>query len=345
MADDQLAKRFGRYLEAHLPGAAEVTVQGLERIHGGASRETFRCSVISLENGRRIERALILRRDPPSSLIETERELEFAAYATFQDSAVPVPKVLFLEPDCRWLERPFFVMELVPGVAANPFAPDPYGASTERIGEQFWRTLGRIAAKDPRGTPVVTRVRPVQPEECSQRELEHWEGVIDEDELEPQPIARAAIRWLRRNPPPPPSRLAIVHGDYRSGNFLFDDRGEIRAILDWEMCHIGDPLEDVGWACDPLWGGMSPERPGQMIPKDRGLEIWQAESGRAIDPQALRWWEIFSHVKGLAIWISSAKEYAAGSNHDPVLLLSSWLCTTRHNRILSERLRRLRCES
>ena len=64
--------------------------------------------------------------------------------------------------------------------------------------------------------------------------------MIDEDELTPQPIARAAIRWLRRSPPPHPRRLSVVHGDYRTGNFLFDAEGRIRAILDWEMCHLGD---------------------------------------------------------------------------------------------------------
>ena len=154
---------------------------------------------------------------------------------------------------------------------------------------------------------------------------------------DPEPIVRAAIRWLRRNPPPPPERLAIVHGDYRTGNFLFDEQGRVTAILDWEMCHLGDPLEDLGWALDPLWAGTTPERPGQLLDRTRGLSTWEGASGLTVDQNALRWWEIFAHVKGSAIWISGSREYASGTNHDPVLLISGWLCTARHAEIIAER--------
>ena len=58
---------------------------------------------------------------------------------------------------------------------------------------------------------------------------------------------------LRRTPPPPAQKISVVHGDYRTGNFLHDGDGVIRGILDWEMAHLGDPLEDLAWALDPLW--------------------------------------------------------------------------------------------
>ena len=72
-------------------------------------------------------------------------------------------------------------------------------------------------------------------------------GHVDRNELEPQPIIRAAIRWLRANPPPPPERVSVVHGDYRVGNFLYTKEG-IHGIVDWEMAHLGDPLEDLAWS-------------------------------------------------------------------------------------------------
>jgi aminoglycoside phosphotransferase (APT) family kinase protein len=335
---EDLAQRFGRYLEANVPGASEVTVESVERIHGGASRETYRCKVRWHEAEREVQRGLILRRDPASSLIETRREIEYGAYRAFQATDVPVPAALFLETDPRWLERPFFVMEEVGGAAANPFQPDPYAPQAERIGEQFWTILGRIAAADWQANGLGELLEAPPPVECWRRELDHWEKVIDQDEMEPQPIARAAIRWLRRNPPPPPSRIAVVHGDYRSGNFLFDGDGEIRAILDWEMCHLGDPLEDLAWACDPLWANGDGERPAQLVSRARALELWRQSSGLEIDHQALAWWQIFAHVKGLAIWISSSKEYATGNNTDPIFLIGGWICTDRHNRILAEKL-------
>ncbi|MGH7821957.1 MAG: phosphotransferase family protein, partial [Candidatus Binatia bacterium] len=89
-----LEERFARYLAHRLPGAADVSVDGLERIHGGASRETYRLRARYREGGRPVERRMILRRDPESSLIETERTIEFNAYRAFFGTKVPVPEPL-----------------------------------------------------------------------------------------------------------------------------------------------------------------------------------------------------------------------------------------------------------
>ena len=91
-----LASRFADYVRHRAPGAAEVRVEELERIHGGASRETSRFVLRYEQDGLCIERRLILRRDPPGSLIETDRRVEFAAYRAFHGSAVPVPEALWL---------------------------------------------------------------------------------------------------------------------------------------------------------------------------------------------------------------------------------------------------------
>jgi aminoglycoside phosphotransferase (APT) family kinase protein len=168
-------------------------------------------------------------------------------------------------------------------------------------------------------------------------EVARWEKVIEEDEREPQPIARAAVRWLKRNPPPPAQKISVVHGDYRTGNFLYDDTGNIRAILDWEMCHLGDPLEDLGWAIDPLWSGGNP-LVGGMLPRDEALKLWERTSGMKIDPKALAWWEIFASLKGAAIWISAAREYAEGRNTDPINAFSGWFTLAFHNHVLAQKL-------
>lgn len=336
-----LAERFSDYLETHMPEVQTADVESIERIHGGASRETFRVRVHLRKDAAMPgeTRGLILRRDPTGSLIDTEREVEFNAYRAFHGTSVPVPEALFLETDPKWLDRPFFVMsEIEAGTAASPFAADPYGGLAGVVGEQFWTHLGAIAAADPRANGLAESMEMPAPETCWERELAYWEGVIDADELEPHPIARAAIRKLRRHPPPPAQKVGVVHGDYRTGNFLYDETGRITAILDWEMCHLGDPLEDLAWALDPLWAAAGPELPGSLIPRDEAIALWEKASGLKADPQALSWWQLFSHVKGLGIWISSSHEYATGSNKDPVLAFSGLYCTARHNAIVAERL-------
>ncbi len=176
-------------------------------------------------------------------------------------------------------------MEEVVGAVSTPklLTEPPYLDCREAIGEQKWRILGAIARTDPAKVGLLDVLDAPALENCWRRELDYWERIIDEDEMTPQPIARAAIRRLRRDPPPPPPRLSVVHGDYRTGNFLFDDTGRIHAILDWEMCHLGDPLEDLAWALDPLWSWPDRERPGKLLPRERALALWEESSGMTID--------------------------------------------------------------
>jgi aminoglycoside phosphotransferase (APT) family kinase protein len=337
MSDD-LASRLQAYLAKTL-GAPDLEVSALARIPGGASRETYRFRARYAKDDRIVERALILRRDPAASLIETDRTTEFRAYGAFHKLGLPVPEPLALELDGGALDRPFFVMEEITDCSVGSIlAPDPYGAHREKIGRQFWTSLGRIAKPDPQAIGLGDFDGPRDAASCWAHELARWEAVIDDDEREPQPLARAAIRRLRRRPPPPAQKISVVHGDYRTGNFLFDANGDIRAILDWEMAHLGDPLEDLGWALDPLWSHGDPSHPAGTVTRARAIAIWEEASGLKVDAAALAWWETFASLKGLAIWISAAREYAEARNTDPVNAFSGWYCLAFHNKVLAERL-------
>ncbi len=314
-----------------------VAVERLSRISGGASRETYKLDAVTSTGTR----PLILRRDPPGSLIETDRRAEFLALKSFH-GRVAAPEPLILEEQGAELERPFFVMRRIEGGAASsPFARDAYAPHEAKLAEAFFGTLGRIAAADPATLPIAELGALPSPGDCWRRELDYWAGVIDADELHPQPIVRAAIRWLRRNPPPPAQKLSVVHGDYRSGNFLHDGAGRIIAVLDWEMAHVGDPLEDLGWAMDPLWRHHDPDRVAGLTSKADAIAIWERASGLKVDPAAFRWWELFASVKGQAIWISSAKEYRDGGYREPILCFSGWYTARRQDEIIAERLAEL----
>lgn len=329
---EELARRLEVYLRAKL-GAPELRVENLARIYGGASRETYRFR--ACYNGQ--DRGLVLRRDPPASLIETDRATEFRAYRAFHKLGLPVPEPIALENEGAALERPFFIMEEIENCSvASILAADPYGKHREKVGRQFFSILGRIAAADP--DEIGLGDFDGAHGDCWAHELRRWEAVIDEDEREPQPIARAAIRWLRRNPPPAAQKISIVHGDFRTGNFLFDADGNIRGVLDWEMAHLGDPLEDLAWALDPLWSHGDPVRAAGAIARAEGIEIWRQASGLRFDAAAFAWWEIFASLKGLGIWISAAREYVEGRNTDPVNAFSGWYCLAFHNKVLAGRL-------
>lgn len=312
-----------------------VTIEQLSRIPGGASRETYR---FDARVGDTV-RWLILRRDPHGSLIDTDRRTEFEAYRTVH-GRLPVPEPIALEPEGAELERPFFLMERIDGgFVTSPFDRLPFGDHADAIGEAFFGTLGQLAAIDPAGTLLGDLLPSPEAGDCWHIALDHWAGVIDADEAHPQPIVRAAIRRLRANPPPPAQTVRIVHGDYRSGNLMHDGAGRILAILDWEMTHLGDPIEDLGWAFDPLWNHGDPTTMCGMIAKNRAIAIWQDASGLTVDPAALRWWALLNAVKGQAIWTSAAREYRAGGCVDPILGISGWYCARRHDEIIADMLR------
>ncbi len=339
----ELSDRVAAYAARRMPDARDVRVSGLERIFGGASRQTFRFVLHATVDGRETERRLILRRDPPGSLIETDRAIEFGAYRAFHGSDVPVPEPIWLEEDPSHLDHPFFVMEELVGLEASPqtILLPPYAEHLEAIGRRKWTILGRIAAADPEGLDLPKAMQPVAPQRAWARELDYWESVLDDDELSPQPIIRAAIRWLRRHPPPPAQKISVVHGDYRTGNFLYDAEGGIRGILDWEMAHLGDPLEDLAWGLNRIWCWARDDRRGGLLPKEEAVAIWQEASGLVANSEALHWWELFSCVKGQGIWISAAREFHDGQNHDPIMAMSSWAMTNSQDRAALELLGKL----
>ncbi len=328
-----LEPRIAAYIAERMPQARDVAVAGLTRISGGASRETYRFVLSWTEGGQARERKLILRRDPPASLIDTERRIEFEAYRAFHGSAVPAPEMLWLEEGDGPLDHPFFIAAEIAGFQASPALlwAAPYIATHERLAERKWTILGEIAKADPVALGLDKVMEPIAPEDCWKRELGYWEGVLDSDEAEPLPIIRAAIRWLRANPPPPAQKVGVVHGDYRTGNFLFDTEGEIHGVLDWEMSHLGDPLEDLGWSLQPVWS-FGRELAGGLVPDDRAVAIWEKASGLKADPAALKWWTLFNCVKGQAIWISSARAFIDGGNTEPIMVYPPWALQNAQDR-------------
>ena len=313
---EELSSKFISYYSSF--SNKDYSLVSFERIFGGASRETYKIEV----KGDTVER-LILRVTQDSSLIETEQETEYLAYSAFQNSAVPVPDLLDMSEDKNILGAQFMLMKELKGEAASPFTPGVYSPNEKKLGYQFWSILGEIAKKD-----INKDIFEILAEELSspswKNELDKWVKVIHEDSISIEPILEAGIRTLYRNPPKEPERLSIVHGDYRSGNFLFLN-DQITGILDWEMAHIGNPLEDLGWALSPIWSWQDRKRPGYLIQKEEALKVWESSSNIKVDPVELKWWELFAAVKGMAIWISAGNEFKSGKNIDPINLFSAWI--------------------
>jgi len=224
------------------------------------------------------------------------------------------------------------LMQQLDGVAASPFTPNVYSPHEQKLGEQFWSILGEIAKKDI-ADDFINQFDNTESIPCWKKELDKWVGVIREDSISVEPILEAGIRKLYGSEPKESEKKSLVHGDYRNGNFLFlEDR--ITGILDWEMAHIGEPLEDLAWALSPIWSWQDQEKPAYLIARQEALSIWEKASGLTIDENDLKWWELFACVKGMAIWISAGNEFKTGKNIDPINLFSPWIPGDIHLEII-----------
>ncbi len=304
-----------------MPDAKELEVSQLRRISGGASRETFSFDATWREGKARAGQGYVLRRDPEASLLETERHIEFLVYKALQESGVPVPEVYWLEGDPQWLERPFFVMQRLPGDA-------PTGAIAEHpnqqaLSQQKASILARIHDFDWDAGGLGELRKPETADASPDVEIGHWERIMREEALEPQPALEMGIAWLKANRPSP-SRITLVHGDYRTGNFLVEG-DTITGILDWEMVHLGDPMEDIAWVCTRSWRWAGDARVGGLMSRDEWYRLYEEASGQEIDRDAVAFWEVLANVKLAVIFLTGARSFAEGRSKDAMLAFTAHL--------------------
>jgi aminoglycoside phosphotransferase (APT) family kinase protein len=104
------------------------------------------------------------------------------------------------------------------------------------------------------------------------------------------------LRWLELHPPPPRART-VVHGDFRTGNFLVNN-AKLTALLDWECCHLASPAEDIGWFCTRSWRfGRSDHHAGGIATRTQLRDAYREAGGAPITEEEIRWWEIFGLIR------------------------------------------------
>ncbi len=296
--------RLESWLSDKVAAGRPVAVTEVVRLTGGLSAETYR---LTIQREGADPEPLILRRDPVGGLVERDIEREYRVMEQLAQSPLPVPQVLGLEMDPAWLERPFFVDRLEPGAADRNYFNSPACAPFRpRLGEQFIAHMATMHRLDIDAIGLDFLPRP-DVATAAATEVAAWKDLIDRKGMEPDPVLAEAFQWLERNLPVAP-RISLVHGEYRPGNFLFvDDR--ITGILDWEYAHLGDPLEDVGWAV--VAGYRLGDLDAGFYCRAEFLERYEAAVGFPVDPDAVIFWEVFSNVKVMGIMATGLDAFHA----------------------------------
>jgi aminoglycoside phosphotransferase (APT) family kinase protein len=323
---DEIGAALKRLLDVH---GETRTVANLRRLAGGASKEQFIFDLVGADGAER----LVLRMDPLESAVETSRLREFQMIRAVAGT-VPVPPPRFVDADGTHLGAPGVVTGFVGGVAKPSVATGVRisGLGTvfgpvwrARLKDEFVQRLIQIHDIDWRDAGLEAFAAPAgDPWQAARWQVNWWARVWADDVVDAAPIVALADRWLRENLPRC-ERPVIVHGDYRTGNFLFDEEtARITAILDWELCHLGDFHEDLAWVVQGIFG--HPDDAGVhlaagLMPRSEFLEAYERGSGRVVDPETLHFYEVLGVWKTVILSIATSLRAARNAHsHQDVLL-------------------------
>lgn len=314
-----VSKRLRDFLSARLGDDADVTVTGLQRSGQGSSRENWPFDASWRDaDGIAVHKRLLLRRDPPTAVVDTGRAMEFELLKALEPTPVPTPVVHWLDDSGAELLRPSMIVEQYSGSADRAVLRDknPLRLSdTARVdlAREMCDVLADLHTLDLDATGLRS-VLPAPDTTPGEQELARWEDELAAAELEPQPVLRWALRWLWDHVPPAPARDVLVHGDFRPANVLVDE-GRVRVLLDWELAHLGDPLDDLGWYCAPLYA-REHFIPGAWTQKDF-LRRYAERTGIDVDPGALRFWQTFTVFRLAVIALQGVRIFCEGGSDRP----------------------------
>ncbi|WP_141579300.1 phosphotransferase family protein [Actinomadura sp. WMMA1423] len=301
-----------RDLAAALADRLGARVGGLRRLSGGASRETWSFDA----DGR----PLILRRDPPGSIDPTAMGREAGLIASAARAGVPVPGLVDHGDDLDG--TPYMVMERLSGetIPRRLLRDERFAGVRPRLA----RELGGILARLHTMSPV-----PDLPDDDALAALtEHYAA------FEARPAVELALRWLGDHRPAP-GRRTVVHGDFRNGNLMISPDG-VTGVLDWELTHLGDPAEDLGWLCVKAWRFGSPHPAGGFGSREDLLDGYAAAGGTPPTLEELHWWEVYGTLRWTILCRHQAERFL--SRTDPSIeyaVLGRKVCEQEHDLLLA----------
>lgn len=328
---DEMAAHTRKFLAHHIDGAFEISDEGW--LTGGASKIQFGFTLTWTHEGQRRTEKLVVRMEPAESLNTTSRRREFQIINAMA-GVVPVPRTYWMDPTGEWFPEPAIVYSFVSGTTkpsldrarvsgtGTVFHPE----LRAKLGSQFTAAMAAIHSHDWTKNDLSSFDVPrIGSTESALWQLNRVRRVWEEDRGEDLPIVEYAANWLQDNLP----ELDVVsplHGDFRSGNFLFDEpSGMITGWLDWERGYLGDRHRDLAWATTRIFGNMAED--GRtflvcgLVPEDEFNAEYQRLSGLSIDPRRMHYYRIFNAFQLIVSCLgTSYRVVRLGRSHQDVML-------------------------
>lgn len=328
---DEMSKYLHGFLTHELAGG-EFALRDLHWFTGGVSKIQIGFTLDRVVDGATRTDRMVVRMDPSEGSNATSRAREFELLALVKD-VVPVPETFFLDADGEWFPEPALIYAFVEGVT-KPRATSSgaisglgtqFGGFRAALAPQYLEQLSALHTMDLADRTFETLDVPtVGSTEAAQWALNQALRCWEEDRGEDSPLMEVAATWLASNLPTLDA-VSVVHGDFRSGNFLFDEEtGQIRAWLDWERGLIGDRHRDLAWITLPTMGHYDAE--GRywvcgLIPLDEFFERYTEVSGLSVDPKRLRFYQVLNCFTIMVSTMASSYRIARlGKSHQDILL-------------------------
>ena len=304
-ADDSFKKKLTGVVLAHITDCKGLV--SVDRLSGGASQETYRL-VVETSVG---EKRLALRRTPGGEYAEiTPQHPGLDVEALLMQSAlavgVPEPEVYYV------LQREDelgdgFLMEWLDGEAlgARIVRSPEFEAIRPKLAYECGKVLAQIHSIDLDATGLRSRLWEIPPAEFVEQTWERYRLLNT-----PQPMIDYVARWLMENLPKQ-HETALVHNDFRNGNFMLSPDG-IVAVLDWEVAHVGDPMRDLGWMCTNSWRFGASDPVGGFGQYEDMFKGYEDESGKTVDPEHVKFWEVFGSFWWSVGCLGMAEHYRSG---------------------------------
>ena len=277
---------------------------------------------------------MVMRMETAASVTESSRRREFEVLQLV-DGIIPAPKTYWVDADAEFLPYPGLIYGFASGVAK----PSGDSARVTGLGQNYGpelraklvpqfmgmlATLHQIPSSQFAALPSF-EVPEVGSNASIIKQVNNARRIWEEDRLEEEPVMELVYRWLVANAPPL-DHVSVVHGDYRSGNFLFDEAsGAITAWLDWEGAVLGDRHQDLTYVTMPIFRHIAED--GQTIlmsgmgTADELFERYAAASHLGVDPERLRYFGIFNrYLVTVLLLAASARAAQVSGTHQDVLL-------------------------
>ncbi len=279
-----------------------------KRLSGGASQETWSFDITHPDGAI----GAILRRAPPgygaapgrAAGLDAEAVLMQLAY----DAGVPSPKVLHVLQAVDELGTGF-IMQRVAGetIPRKILRDNEYASARPKLARQCGEILAGIHGLPASGLPQLRRMDAATEIAELQQEIDNFDW--------PRPVFELALRWLRDHDPGPSERFTLVHGDFRHGNLMIGSDG-VRAVLDWELAHLGDPMEDLGWICVNSWRFGEIDKPvGGFGAYEDLFAGYEAASGIKVDPARVKFWEVMGTLRWGVMCVGMMQRFRLGPDH------------------------------